>query len=205
MYRGQRDDPLSETGWQQMRDSAANQQGWTAVVSSPLLRCADFARELAAQRDLPLALDPRLQEMGLGEWEGRTPAELERDHPEELRRYRRAPYSVPPPGAEPLAEFQARVDAAWTDLCRQYHDGEHVVVVAHAGVIRAIVVGVLGMPPQHLFRLRVDYAHWTRIRLDADGTAQLLFHNCGGDKWQGSHADGFDSAATEVPDPSLAG
>ncbi len=179
MYRGQRDDPLSESGWRQMRDSAASQTNWIAVVSSPLRRCADFARELASQRNLPLLLDTRLQEMGLGAWEGRSPAELARDEPDRLRRYRRDPYSVPPPGAEPLADFQTRVDAAWADLCRDYRNGEHLLIVAHAGVIRAIIVRVLGMPPEHLFHLRVDYAHLTRIHIDADGAAQLVFHNCG--------------------------
>ncbi len=46
-YRGQLDDPLSELGWQQMRNATANVQPWEHIVSSTLSRCADFAKELA--------------------------------------------------------------------------------------------------------------------------------------------------------------
>ena len=34
-YRGQRDDPLSEQGWRQMRASVGGYREWQAVVSSP--------------------------------------------------------------------------------------------------------------------------------------------------------------------------
>ena len=56
-YRGQQDDPLSDTGWAQMRTSCA-EQSWDAVVSSPLQRCARFAEELVAGAETPLVVDP---------------------------------------------------------------------------------------------------------------------------------------------------
>ena len=38
-YRGQIDDPLSEKGWQQMRDAVAGHNPWDVIISSPLARC----------------------------------------------------------------------------------------------------------------------------------------------------------------------
>ena len=65
-YRGQTDDPLSDKGWQQMRAATAGEQAWTAVVTSPLSRCRDFAEALARERALALGVDERLKEVGFG-------------------------------------------------------------------------------------------------------------------------------------------
>ncbi len=177
-YRGQTDDPLSEKGWAQMRGAVGDYCPWQAVVSSPLLRCADFARELAARHGLPLGIEPRLVELGFGAWEGRTSDELTAENPDVLMKFRSDPVAHAPPGAEPLAQFRARILAAWDDMIESY-GGKHVLVVAHAGVIRMIVALVLDIPLQHLFRLQVVNAGITRIRVEHNSgrfLPQLLFH-----------------------------
>lgn len=177
-YRGQLDDPLSEKGWAQMRRAVGDHCPWQAIVSSPLLRCADFARELAARHGLPLAMDDRLVELGFGAWEGRTADELTAQDPELLIKFRRDPIAHAPPGAEPLASFRDRILEAWNAL-REQHHGKHVLVVAHAGVIRMMVAQALGIPLQHIFRLQVPSAGLTRLRLESNGDElfpQLLFH-----------------------------
>lgn len=177
-YRGQMDDPLSDKGWTQMREAVGDHCPWQSVVSSPLLRCAEFARELAARHKLPLVIDHRLMELGFGAWEGRSPDELTAENPDILMKFRRDPIAHAPPGAEPLAAFQRRVLAAW-DAMLESHGGKHVLVVAHAGVIRMMVAHVLNAPLKHLFRLRVSNACISRIRVEKDGEQilpQLLFH-----------------------------
>lgn len=177
-YRGQLDDPLSEKGWAQMRRAVGEHCPWQAIVSSPLLRCADFARELAARHGLPLAMDERLVELGFGAWEGRTADELTAEDPEALVRFRLDPVAHAPPGAEPLARFRARILEAWNAL-REQHHGKHVLVIAHAGVIRMMVAQVLDIPLQHIFRLQVPSAGLTRLRIESNGDVlfpQLLFH-----------------------------
>ena len=44
-YRGQMDDPLSHTGWQEMRKAIGRETPWDAIISSPLLRCRAFAED----------------------------------------------------------------------------------------------------------------------------------------------------------------
>jgi len=177
-YRGQTDDPLSEKGWAQMRNAVGNHCPWQAVISSSLLRCADFSRELAEHHQLPLEIDARLIELGFGAWEGRTPDELTTADPETLNRFRSDPLMHAPPSAEPLTAFRDRIISAWGSLL-EHHGGKHVLVVAHAGVIRMIVAHVLNVPLQHLFRLQVLNAGITRICVEKhDGQLfpQLLFH-----------------------------
>ncbi|MFO8155736.1 MAG: histidine phosphatase family protein, partial [Thiohalospira sp.] len=72
-YRGQSDDPLSATGWQQMQAAVAGATPWQRVISSPLSRCRVFAETLAAERGLPLEVEADFREIGFGEWEGQSP------------------------------------------------------------------------------------------------------------------------------------
>lgn len=164
-YRGQTDDPLSETGWRQMREAVAGLVCWDVIVASPLKRCSEFARELGANLDLPVHEDDRLKEIGFGAWEGRTAEEISRDDPGILRRFWQDPVHHRPAGAETLADFRSRVQAAWRDLTDRYAE-RRVLIVAHAGVIRMFVSLVLGAPSENVFRIRVDNAGMTRIRVE---------------------------------------
>jgi alpha-ribazole phosphatase len=112
-YRGSTDDPLTAEGWAQMWAAVRDDAGWDRVITSPLRRCADFARELARCRSIPLEANEDLREMHFGTWEGRTAAELMKAQPKALRRFWRNPLSHPPAGAEPLTELKARTLAAW--------------------------------------------------------------------------------------------
>ena len=173
-YRGQIDDPLSEKGWAQMRAAVGEAAPWTRIVSSPLLRCRAFAEILADRHGLPLAFDDRLKEVGFGEWEGRSAAEIEQDGPGTLARFKADPVNARPQGAEPLADFQARVAAGLEGLLAQ-HAGQHVLLVGHAGVIRMALAWALHIPLEHAYRIEVASATLTRLRFDA-GRASLIFH-----------------------------
>lgn len=173
-YRGQIDDPLSEKGWAQMQAAVGDTVPWTRVVSSPLRRCCAFAETLAERHDLPLALDARLKEVGFGEWEGKSAAEIEQEAPGTLARFKADPLNARPQGAEPLAVFHARVAAALEDLLAQ-HAGQHVLLVGHAGVMRMALAWALHIPLEHAYRIEVAAASLTRLRFEG-GRASLIFH-----------------------------
>ena len=86
-FRGLQDDPLSATGWQQMRAAVGDAAPWDGIVTSPLRRCAEFAAELAQRHELPLETEPRLHELAFGEWEGRAYSELQESEPEALQAF----------------------------------------------------------------------------------------------------------------------
>ncbi|WP_455366951.1 histidine phosphatase family protein [Kaarinaea lacus] len=178
-YRGQIDDPLSEKGWQQMRDAVAGQKPWHVIVSSPLSRCSEFARELAQQLDIPLEFEERIMEIRWGNWEGSKPAELNQHDPLTVVRALRDPLNSRPADAEDIRQFQQRVIDAWHEIT-QRHAEKHVLMVAHAGIIRALVTYILGTPIENMFRIHVANAAITRIQIDhhADEPfAKLLFHD----------------------------
>jgi len=174
-YRGQLDDSLSERGWEQMWQAVAGRRGWQQIVSSPLQRCQAFARALAGRHALPVRVDARFAEVGFGEWEGRTVAELDALDPGQVARFLADPVTHRPAGAEPLADFIGRVGRGFDELVSN-HAGQSVLLVAHAGVIRAVLGRVLEIPPTALYRIHVANAGITRVRTDRQRGYSLLSH-----------------------------
>ncbi|OBS08551.1 histidine phosphatase family protein [Acidihalobacter prosperus] len=165
-YRGHGvDDPLSEQGWRQMWAVLEGAGDWSAVVSSPLRRAREFAEAYAGRHNLPLRVEPRLCEIGMGDWEGRRPAEVALSDPAAYTGYYADPIRGMPAGAEPLERFYARVAAALDEL-----SGEGpILVVAHAGVVRVAVARALEGSLAAMMRVKVPYAGLSRITRDARG------------------------------------
>lgn len=175
-YRGNGiDDPLSDTGWAQMWESLNGYSSWDQVVSSPMRRCSEFGQELANKYGLPFLIEERFKEVGFGSWEGRTREEIQSTSPEAYEAFYRDPVKSRPPGAEPLEAFFTRVADGYDELIESY-SGQHIMVVGHAGVIRAVLAHVLHIPPAVAYRVKIDNAGITRIR-HKELDVSLEFHN----------------------------
>ncbi len=178
-YRGQTDDPLSEKGWAQMWKTVGDYAQWQCIITSPLSRCQAFAEALAEKRGIPVSVEGRFKEVIFGVWEGQTSAQLSAHHPDLLFDFKCDPVAHRPMGAELLAEFHARVMAGWQAML-DAHSGEHLLVVCHAGVIRMLLSGVLGMPAHNAYRIQVSSAAVSRIVVEerhGQRLATLLFHD----------------------------
>lgn len=164
-YRGVLDDPLSQEGWDSMWAMVQNQGPWNRIITSPLCRCADFAIALGERHRQTAEIEPRLQEMNFGQWEGLTAAEILATQGELLTRFWQNPLDNPPPGGDHLQDVQARVQAVWNEILTQSTD-EKILIVAHGGVIRILLSLVLLTPLAHLSRITVPYASLARIQVD---------------------------------------
>jgi broad specificity phosphatase PhoE len=171
-FRGASDDLLSATGIAQMRAEAEGAKDWDALFSSPARRCADFAREVAAQRGLPLELMPELGERRFGAWENRFAAEIPLS---DLRRFWDDPVGFIPPGAESFKALRERVLRGWDRILAR--DARFPLVVTHGGVIRIVLGVVLEIPSHTLLRIEVPPACRSRLRVPAgEGHPSLMFH-----------------------------
>ena len=177
-FRGALDDPLSELGWKQLQTAVGDYRDWDAIVSSPLIRCAAFAKELAEQRNRPLEIAPGFRELSFGIWEGRTSAEVYAADPLALAQFWRDPVAHPIPCGEAVSDFDRRIGTAWSTLLKRYR-GQHVLLVAHGGTIRMVLRQVLDLPLCNLWRFEVPYAALCRVRQhnDPDAVPQLAFLN----------------------------
>jgi len=165
-YRGHGiDDPLSKIGWQQMRNAIPENPPWDHIISSPLLRCLKFSEALADSMSIQFTVNDNLKEIGFGAWEGRTPEDIKSNEGDALERFLQDPVNNRPPGAEALDEFTSRVWTVYEEVAEKYR-GQRVLMVGHAGVVRAITSKVLGMSLDDVYsRLKVEYAAIATTRI----------------------------------------
>ena len=174
-YRGHGvDDPLTERGWQQMWDAVAGSADWQHVATSPLSRCRAFAERLSKNLGIGYSVDDRFREIGFGAWEGLTPDEILATDPSALQHFYRDPVRNRPEGAEPLENFSERVWEAYEDIARKHAD-QKVLIVGHAGVIRAVTANILGMDLENVYSsLKIEYGGIITSTLEKDARPKLV-------------------------------
>lgn len=174
-YRGHGiDDPLSKTGWQQMWDAVPETPGWDHIISSPLSRCHKFAEALADSLGIEFSIEENLKEIGFGTWEGRTPEDIKNNEGDALERFLHDPVNNRPGGAEPLDDFTDRVWTVYQSVADKYR-GQHVLMIAHAGVIRAITSKILGMSLDDVYsRLKIEYAAIATTKITVDKETVMI-------------------------------
>lgn len=118
------------------------------IVTSPAKRASRLAAMLAARPEI----EPRLQELDFGDWEGRRWTDLGRAAVDAWRRG--LPDSAPPNG-ETLAGMAARC-AHW--LSALGADGAPILAITHAGPIRVLRALLRGEPLLTYFGESVPYA-----------------------------------------------
>jgi alpha-ribazole phosphatase len=143
-----------------LEDAAAKLRGLAAghrLVTSPARR----ARDLAARLGAGAGIEPRLQELDFGDWEGRLWQDLGRDAVEAWQRG--LPHAAPPNG-ESLTAMANRCAEWLTDLDPE---GQPVVAITHAGPIRVIRALLAGEPLLTSFKTAIPFAEPVVIEVEA--------------------------------------
>jgi broad specificity phosphatase PhoE len=108
-------------------------------VASPLGRARSTMELVRGAMKLPpadYALDDRLREIGYGQWEGSTLAEMQVRDPVLFSKRQTEKWTVSPPGGESYVQVQARMQD-WYNSVRT-----DTVAVAHGGTARALMVAL---------------------------------------------------------------
>jgi broad specificity phosphatase PhoE len=148
-FQGQLDPPLDAVGRAQAARTAPHLAAVlagedTVLVSSDLVRARDTAAALAPLLGVPVQVDPRLREHGLGSWEGLTREEVAERHPEQYADWL-AGRPVRGRGGEPAEEVARRAVAAVADLPA----AGTAVLVTHGGTAGRLVEALLGLGVDH--------------------------------------------------------
>jgi broad specificity phosphatase PhoE len=122
---------------------SGRQPGEFVYVSSPLSRALEtmaLMRQVLGLDPAPDRVDPRLQELSFGDWEGETIAEIRARDPVAIAARERDKWDFEPPHGESYARLSKRI-GAWL-ATRQ----EDTVAVAHGGTARALMVELRLVP-----------------------------------------------------------
>jgi len=166
-FAGSRDVPLAPEGLRQCEAVATTlaSQIVATVDASPLERARASAEVIARPHRLPVVTEPAFREMAFGAWEGLTRGEVAARFPDDYERWRTTPHLLRIGGGETLGEVGARVTAGVRELL-EAHDGETVVLVSHAVVIRLVVLAALGLGHERLWTVDAAPAGITEIEYE---------------------------------------
>jgi broad specificity phosphatase PhoE len=161
-WQGRLDPPLSDDGRSEAlllaaRLAADGELRPARIVSSTLGRAAQTAEAIGAALSVAVEPEPRLMEIGAGEWEGRTHAELEATDAERYRAWRSQDTDARPPGGEGLEDVIGRVRELLSEL-ESAAGPWPVMLVSHGGILRVLANLLLELPGNWMWNLDVDNA-----------------------------------------------
>ena len=160
-FQGHLDPPLADAGRHEARLAAERIAADDAlrparVISSSLARALETASAIAEAGGVDVEPEPRLMEIGQGEWEGRTHDELEVDDADRYREWRSAAGIRQPPGGEPIETATRRVESLLEELYRS--PNWPICLVSHGGTLRILAHALLGLDGGRSRALDVDNA-----------------------------------------------
>lgn len=167
--QGQLDTELSAVGVEQARAAALmlREYNVSKIISSDLARAQRTAEIVGAVLSLDVDFDERLRETHLGQWQGKTHAEVDNEAAG-IRAHWRNNAGWAPPEGESRLEVARRARPVVDELMERYDQWEDsaVLIVAHGGTISALTSSLLELGPEQ-YPLLKNLANTNTARLQA--------------------------------------
>jgi 2,3-bisphosphoglycerate-dependent phosphoglycerate mutase/probable phosphoglycerate mutase len=163
--QGHIDSALTEVGWNQARFAVPALARFEPdlVIASDLRRATDTATVFTEAMGVPLRIDKRLRETHLGEWQGKTGAEVDADWPGERGRWQVDPTWAPPGGESRIDVATRAAEVVW-DLRDSAERWETVLLAAHGALITSLTAKLLGLPVEAWPQLGgIGNCHWVEL------------------------------------------
>jgi len=177
-YNGHRDAPLTELGVAQyhLLKPRLDADLISACYTSDLSRTVRGGEILGSYLGVEPVKVPELRELNCGAWQGLSLAEVQSTRPEELAARLADLVNFRPAVGESLSELAARVRPALAAIVER-HRGEEVLVVAHGGVNRVILMDAIGAPLGSMFSIEQHFCCLNVIDYYADGNSVVTLLN----------------------------
>ncbi len=180
--QGSKNSDLTERGRLQalamgraLKTELAREPGSTVFLRSPLGRVRETSEIIGRELGLDSSEwrdDPRLVELGYGDWEGFSWKEIEITHPTALADWRADPHGYCPPGGETHFELRRRSAAVMAEVVASR---TRTVVVGH-GVSGAVVRGLnLGLDARAMFVLEKPQDAFFRLLAGREERIEAVF------------------------------
>lgn len=135
------------------------------IHTSGLTRCRHTAAIIAGDRTVIPA--PALNEIHLGQWDGRTFEEIKQQDPDGFKQRGEHLDTFRPPDGESFLDLQNRVLPFFNQCLRKPGTP---LFVAHAGVIRVILCNISGLALKDLFQIPMAYGQLVVLEKNTTST-----------------------------------
>ncbi|GAB4186397.1 MAG: histidine phosphatase family protein [Calditrichia bacterium] len=181
IFRGRADVPLNQTGIQQAESLAVELKpiSLNMILSSPLQRAVQTAEKISRQKSVPIIIEEDLTNISLGKWEGQPKEVIRQKFPNLYEMWIREPEKLFFKGMEPLKEVQQRAISVIRKYQKElsHHREAHVAVVTHRAVLKPLIAGLIGIKEPYFWKIHMDTAAYSVIRMDAQGNPTLTMLN----------------------------
>jgi len=142
------------------------------VYSSPLIRC----KKLALCFSEEITFDKRLMEVNFGDWELQPWDAINED---DLNTWMGDFVNVTPPNGESYVQLSERVNTVFDAIVND--SGKNKIIVAHGGVIRALIANIKQIDLKDSFNIKIPYGHVVKLVKDEKGVhikEGLILNEC---------------------------
>lgn len=129
------------------------------VFTSPLSRCVSLAKTLANE----YIEDCRLKELNFGDWELQAWDTINNS---DLNIWMSNFVHAAPPNGESYFALASRVNEFFNEVITKPYS--KVVIVTHAGVLRALLATLLNIDLEKSFKIKIPYGHVIKLEQQAN-------------------------------------
>ena len=170
-WQGSKNSELTELGKQQARKTGEllNNIALDVAYVSPLGRAVQTIDIILQNKTLEKRILPAVEEINMGDWEGRLQSEIAISEPLQAFNFRQRPDLFSVQGAETFVQLQDRVVGSLLEIFDRHRGGSILIV-------------------SHWVAIKVALAHFSNIKLDSLSSladpknAELICLSKGGDK-----------------------
>ena len=168
--QGHLDSLLDEEGIKQagLLAQRLSRDSYDALYCSDLSRAVATAEIIGAACNLTAIVVPELREWGMGELENITYEDARREYPDIMTSFKFDANEILIPGGETKGQFYQRISRIMDNITSR-HPGGRVLVVAHGGVLQAMLKHVMGAHNSWKFLPRSSNTSYNKFLLRDDG------------------------------------
>ncbi len=149
-FQGRADIPLNEEGRRLARitSEALKETAFTKIYTSPLKRAYETAMIIKGDRDIPVIEEPRIIEIGFGEYEGLCCGKdnFNIPDPEFMNFFDKPEAYKPPRGAEGIDELKARTADFLHEIVHNKNmENDTILVSTHGAALRGLLSYINGI------------------------------------------------------------
>jgi alpha-ribazole phosphatase/probable phosphoglycerate mutase len=169
--QGHQDVTINDRGRRQAESLRNRLSGikFDATYSSDLLRCVQTSELVLGGYVDTLIKSKLLREQTFGYWEGMSYEQIQVREPRLYAEMMESYETFVPPNGESFGYVAKRV-SAFIEQVRTKHERGNILIVAHGGSLRALIMTLLGMPLMSGWRMKLDSCGLTVLEVSVDST-----------------------------------